>query len=196
MGWYLDSIELHAIKNGISSAVDAVFNILKSSFGKIAKGISAPFEFAWGGIKKLYSGVGNVISSGLDFAGGVGDKIVDGLASVKTKVKDTVTAPFNWAKDKILSFFGGNSPSELGLRIVDGLASVGGMLLDNIKKPFELGAKIVGKVIDSLFGGSPKPPTVDELASSLENMSVTLKIEDYLNNLMENFKTSTLLLKV
>ena len=43
-----------AITNGISSTVDAVFNILDSSFGKLVGNISAMFEFAWEKLKNFF----------------------------------------------------------------------------------------------------------------------------------------------
>lgn len=90
----------------------------------------------------------------------IGEKILAGLTAVVGALYDTLIQPFADAWNWITGFFGGHSPSELGLSIVRGLVSVGGMIYDAITYPFRhamawIADKIpgMGKMAAGLRGG-------------------------------------------
>ena len=64
------------------------------------------------------------------------DIISYGLRETGKAIFHILADPFVEVYKFVLSFFGGNSPSQLGLSIVNGISSIGGMLLDSITAPF------------------------------------------------------------
>ena len=84
--------------------------------------------------------------------------ILGGLKAIGAALKDTLVQPFIDAFNWVTSFWGGKSPSELGLRILDGIKSVGGMILDALTAPFIKGFNF----ISGLFSG-PKLPKMSDV---------------------------------
>lgn len=90
--------------------------------------------------------------------------ILGGLKAIGYALYDTLIQPFVDAYEWITSFWGGNSPSELGLRILDGIKSVGGMILDALTLPFRTAFNFVS----GLFGGPKLPKMSDVVFGSKE----------------------------
>lgn len=86
--------------------------------------------------------------------------ILKGLWSVVKMIGAVLWAPFEWAGKKIADWWGGKSPSNLGLSIVKGIISVGAMIFDALTAPFRKGLAWIadkipgmGKVAERLRGG-------------------------------------------
>ena len=94
--------------------------------------------------------------------------IVGGLKAIGYALYDTLIQPFVDAYKWVASFWGGNSPSELGLRILDGIKSVGGMILDALTLPFRTAFNFVS----GLFGG-PKLPKMSDVVFGTKDETST-----------------------
>ena len=92
-------------------------------------------------------------------------------------IMDSILSAFDTVKEKIMSFFGGKSPSELGLSIVDGLTSVGGMLIDALISPFKSAWDLIKKIpfIGKLFGSKTSDISVD-VSKDAEKTNPTVDI--------------------
>ena len=84
------------------------------------------------------------------FGTSLGESIKNGISSISTWIREHLCAPFADAFDWIMSFFGGNSPSKLGLRIVDGIKSVGGLLFKFLVSPFNLAFDIISSIFKKI----------------------------------------------
>ena len=85
------------------------------------------------------------------FGTSLGESIKNGISSISTWIREHLCAPFADAFDWIMSFFGGNSPSELGLRLLDGITSVGSMIFDVLISPFKLAFDVIRSIFKKGF---------------------------------------------
>jgi hypothetical protein len=83
-----------------------------------------------------------------------------GIKAIGGALYDTLIQPFVDAYHWIMSFFGGKSPSLLGMYIVKGIVSIGGSIFDALTAPFRKGMAWIadkipgmGKVAEKLRGG-------------------------------------------
>jgi hypothetical protein len=128
--------------------IGKVFNI----FGKFGR-----FLGPLGLVITAFQFISNLMKRFNEFVGKDG-LILGGLKAIGYALKDTLVQPFIDAYNWVASFWGGNSPSELGLRILDGIKSVGGMILDALTLPFRTAFNFVS----DLFGG-PKLPKMSDV---------------------------------
>ena len=64
--------------------------------------------------------------------------LIGGFKAVKVAIYDSILSPFVSAYNWIADWFGGKSPSKLGLSILKGIQSVSGLILDALTLPFRL----------------------------------------------------------
>lgn len=108
----------------------------------------------------------------------VGQRIIQGLLIIPKALWAVLVQPFIDAFKYIWSFFGGRSPSLLGLGIVKGIASIGTMLFNAIISPYKMAFNWIinkfsgiGKFLGKLFG---KTESVEKKAQAAYVPAVTI----------------------
>jgi hypothetical protein len=124
------------------------FSGLLGIFGAVGKWIPV---IGW--IITAFSFVSNLMKRWDEFP----DGFIGGLKAIGSAIIDTLVGPFYNAFKTIWGWFGGNSPSMLGLGILDGIVSIGSMLYNALISPFVNGYNF----ISGLFGGSKIKSLVD-----------------------------------
>ena len=121
---FVDIIDWIGSKFGIENLGSMIIAPLASIGSTIAEVITWPYRKAFEIIKGLWSTLGPTM--------------LNSLKSVGSGLYQVTIAPFSLAWDWITGFFGGKSPSKLGLAILKGIKSVSGLILDALTLPFRL----------------------------------------------------------
>jgi hypothetical protein len=146
---------------GLSNFVGSIGKAL-GFFGKFLGFFGKWIPFV-GWVIMAFQFIGNLMTRlhgiGKAFHEGVLNGIWFGLKAIGGAIYDTLVQPFVDAFKYIWSFFGGHSPSMLGMGIVKGIVGIGSMLFNAITSPYKMAFNWIinkfsgiGKFFGKLFG--------------------------------------------
>ncbi len=118
---------IKSVGTAIKEAFSAGWGMVKSFFGVIG----SSFQYIKTTFTRMLTGWAHVLDHFLA-------SIINGLSSIGSRIMNALTKPFSDAWNRIKSWWGGKSPSKLGMAIVQGLKSVGYLIYSALTSPFTM----------------------------------------------------------
>lgn len=138
--------QILSVIHGIISATGRIFDIWSSDeplSRKIIKSLLLPFSVIYDVfVKPIVNALDWVL--GLFGVDNLGRRLLTGLEAIGESIVDVLTGSFGKAWDRITEWWGGNSPSELGLRILKGITSISAPVKDALISPYKTAFKFIG----------------------------------------------------